>query len=160
MSACIVRTIVAAVSAVALVVVAASVLSTKLPKGIMVYKLTSAIASLAAATAAASACCAIKVAVFSCALSALRNATKRTVSVACEAAFCTRVFAPRWLPAVLCVRAGFVLADLLCPECSNAVALLVSDTTVSPCSLYVLLVVEVRSRNMFESAAARVSGFA
>jgi hypothetical protein len=101
MSACIVRTVAAAVSAVALVALAAAVLSTKFPNGKMSSKLPSALASLAAATAAASACCANKVAVFSCALSALRNVTKRTLFAAFEAAFCTGVFAPRWLPAVL-----------------------------------------------------------
>jgi hypothetical protein len=99
MSACIVRTVVAAVLAASLLAVATAVLSMKLPNGTSVSKLPSLLASLAAATAAASACCAIRIAVFSRAPSALSNATKRTLFAACAAAFCTGVFAPRWLPA-------------------------------------------------------------
>ena len=147
MSACLATTLAAAVSAASLWL--------KVPGGTSAPKLPS---WFAAAAAPASDATDIWIAVFSLAVCTSSCATKRLLFAACVAADCTGVFAPRWLPAVLWVRAGFVLADLLCPECSNGD--LGSDVPVSPCSLHVLSVANVRSRNMLVNASALVSELA
>jgi hypothetical protein len=128
------------------------------PGGTSASKLPSRFAAISAKAAAASDVAANWIVAFSLAVSVSSCATKQRLVAACVAAVCTGVFAPRWLPALLWVRAGFVLADLLCPECSNADQ--GSDELVSPCSLHVLSTADVHSRNMLDSASALVSELA